>query len=353
MTTRLALLPVVALVLACAACASPATGAGATGTGTAAASPSASSPAVAPSPTAAAVVFDGDCAQVLTDAQRGAILGSGSQTQEEAFAAAYPDVVNHVAPDPAELLGGVQCGWVAADDADLPEGLGGISVMILPAASVAAEYSEALADARCDPSYDSTFCRLARSEGDTWVMASARSELTEPPAAVLEATLDAVAANLASTSPPVAAPRMAEWWAFPACDALGEELQLSDLLGDRYHSGHWEGSDQFEDLILRGAGVRQYCQYSSNSEALPDGHDFSILSVELLPGGGAQWTDAAADETAPTVAGAESAFQSHTGGEWPVWRLRARDGVNLLNVTAEGDDIDVEVAERVLAAFGD
>lgn len=338
MARRTPLVALLVLTLAVSGCA-------ATPTPVASSTPAsaASTPTPTPTPVGPLAAFDGDCAQVLTAADREAILGPGSLTADEWFAENYPDAPRSVGADATLLAGGVSCRWMPAAEADLPEGMEDLWIEIYPEEVVPTDVRTALAEPRCDPQYDSSGCRLARSVDGTWVMARAGWLLYEPPVDVLSLALDTVAANLAHSQAPVAATPTEQWWAIPECDAFGDQLGLSEMLGEGYHSGYWEGSAQFEDLILAGAGVRQFCQYSS-AESIPDGYEFMILSVTVEPGGALTWDDGPVDdEVSVDIPGAEQAFSGSTSG------VRATDGTNTVTVASEGDDADALVAERVLA----
>ena len=313
-----------------------------------------STPTPTPTEVGPVVAFGADCANVLTDAEATDLLGP------EAITWADRSSPDSIAPSsdpswPIARAGGLHCRWLtsASDPAepydDSENAVQELGIIAFPADIVADRYRAELADARCDPDFDTTWCRLGRTEGDVWLLARTGWYASTPPTALLTAALDAATARIAAFPAPIAKPRATGWWSFTGCDEFGRHLQLSDVLGPEYHSGYWEGSAQHEELILEAAGVSQFCQYSSDFEGVPDGYAFAILSISLDAGAGDTWRSEPADgETARDVIGAAHAFvEPITEGEGAT--LRATDGVNVLRVTAEGDAaIAVVVAERVL-----
>jgi len=316
------------------------------------------SPTPSPTPSVPAegiVAFGGDCDNVLTEAQVEEILGAGALPFPEWMAVHYPDY-GEPASGPLERAGGIDCRWMAADDAEgLPEGMTEIGILAMPAEAAGDAETAALADARCDPQYDSTSCRLGRSSGDTWLMARAGAFMETPPVELLSAALDAAESNLAAYPAPIAAAREASWWDIRDCVELGKAIDLADILGPDYHNGYWEGSPQHEDFLLEAAGVGQFCQWSSDSMAIPEGEEHYIVSLTLEPGGHWRWADLAADDRLPAdVNGAQEAIRFVAEGEDRISSATtwATDGVNLLLVGVEGGSVDVRIAERVLAEMG-
>lgn len=308
-----------------------------------------------PAPAAGVVAFGGDCANVLTEEQVEEILGAGALPFSEWMANYDPDY-RAPASSPLERAGGIDCRWMAADDAEgLPEGVTQIGILAMPTDAAGGEEVALLADARCDPQYDATNCRLGRTSGATWVMARVGAYIETPPDELLVAALDAAEANLAEYPAPVAATREASWWAIRDCDELGEAIDLADFLGPDYRSGYWEGSPQHENFLLEAAGVGQFCQWSSDSSAIPEGEEHYIVSLTLEPGGHWRWTDLAADNRLPAdVRGAKDAIRFSTAetdriASGTTW---ATDGINVLQVGVEGGHVDVRIAERVLAEMG-
>ena len=315
-------------------------------------------PTPSPTPSVPAegvVAFGGDCGHVLTDAQVEEILGAGALPFPEWMTLHDPDY-RAPASGPLERAGGIDCRWMAADDAEgLPEGLTSVGILAMPTDAAGDAETAALADARCDPQYDSTSCRLGRTSGATWLMARAGAYLDTPPGELLSAALDAAESNLSAYPAPVAAAREDTWWDIRDCVELGKAIDLAEILGPDYHNGYWEGSPQHEDFLLEAAGVGQFCQWSSDSAAIPEGEEHYIVSLTLEPGGHWRWADLAADDRLPAdVGGAQQAIRFTTEGgdrisSATTW---ATDGVNLLQVAIEGGHVDIRIAERVLAEMG-
>lgn len=315
-----------------------------------------STPTPSPSvPGEGIVAFGGECANVLSDAQVQEILGAGALPFPEWMAAHDPGY-RAPASGPLERAGGIDCRWMAADDAEgLPEGMTEIGILAMPADAAGDAETAALAEARCDPQYDATSCRLGRSSGDTWLMARAGAFIGTPPEELLVAALDAAESNLAAYPAPVAAAREASWWDIRECVELGKAIDLAEILGPDYHNGYWEGSPQHEDFLLEAAGVGQFCQWSSDSSAIPEGEEHYIVSLSLEPGGHWRWADLAADDRLPAdVTGAQEAIRFVAEGEDRISSATtwATDGVNVLSVGIEGGHVDVRIAERVLAEMG-
>lgn len=302
------------------------------------------------------MAFGGDCANVLDAAQVEAILGAGALPFAEWMAVHQPDYTPPPS-GPLERAGGIDCRWMASDDAEgLPEGMTEIGIFAMPVDAAGDDEIAALAEARCDPQYDSTSCRLGRTSGATWLMARAGAFIGTPPEDLLIAALDAAESNLASYPEPVPATREAAWWDIRDCVELGKAIDLAAILGPDYHDGYWEGSPQHEDFLLEAAGVGQFCQWSSDSAAIPAGEEHYIVSLSLEPGGHWRWADVAGrdDVEAAEVAGAEEAVRFVFHGEDRISSATtwATDGTNLMHVGIEGGSVDVRIAEKVLAEMG-
>lgn len=310
-------------------------------------------PSATPTPTPTAEValeptipFGGDCTRVLTDAQLDELLGAGWVPFEEQLRAWAPQQVLVPIVDTLGTLGGLECAWWSEGEDELEK----LDVMVLPAASVPEPFAADFSEARCDPAYDVTLCRLAATVDDVWIMATASRDFAEPPVQVLEATIDAVAATAGSSFDGVAAEATADWWSVPECEALNEQIALEEAIGT-YRNGYWEGNVQPEEVLLRDASVQAICPSSTDGEA-PDGGHY-IISPVVAPGGAWQWDAlSATDGMEPvTIAGASEALQftgTHSNA------LYATDGVNVVTMTLDAEEpveVAIEIVQRMLAAL--
>lgn len=296
------------------------------------------------------MAFDGDCANVLTPEQVESILGVGAVDRATWISTHSPAPP---APDvnPEATLGGLECRWVAAEGADLPEGMLTIGLFVLPAEVVVdVDFSEPL----CQPVYDSNGCRMSRAENGVWLMAHAGGNLEAPPVAQLEAALTHAAANLASFPPPTpAAPEPARW-DLPECDDIAARIGLSEFIGADFQSGFWEGSPQPEHELLEDAGASRLCPWYG---ALTE-QEFHIVTLEIMPGGAVWWDDVATHPgvTPVAVPGAQDAvLVGEVGSQTAVL---ATDGVNVLHAStgdghADDSELVVTLAERALAALNE
>ncbi|MCR2793902.1 hypothetical protein NQ156_12580 [Microbacterium sp. zg.Y625] len=321
-------------------------------------SPSPSDAGLSPAPTPEAVgpvaAFDGDCANVLTQQQVESILGVGATDQASwSEANAGASARRGIDLNAESTAGGLECTWMGGEGAGLPEGMDGISVYALPEAAVTGvDFS----DPRCEPSYDSTLCRMSRVANGVWLMARAGWQLSAPPVEQLDAALTAAAANLASFPAPVSATRGSTWWELPSCDDIASHIGLSDLAGANLYGGFEGGpSPQPEDELLDDAGVARRCAWFTDSGSADPAGRSASFALEIMPGGAGWWDDVAAhpDATAVTIPGAEGAIVT---GEEGTHIAVATDGVNVLRaVHGHPPDNDfalvVELGERALAAL--
>lgn len=326
--------------------------------------PSASSPSATPEPTpteAAPVVaptlpFRGECAAVLAASDLDDLLGVGWLTVDEfRTAAGRPDYPRMT---PLGTLGGVDCAWRAAApvDGDV-ESLG---IIVAPAASIPSGSAETFAEARCDAGYDGSQCRLARTVGDAWILVRVGDFVQDPPTALLERALDAVAARLAEPFDAVPATAQPAWWTIPDCVTLADDMSLAEVLGVGYGGGDgfWEGAPSPERIMEQEAGVSLMCEWWTMTVPNPPSVDGeSHMQMLTLSAGGAwEWDEIAAFDGVEEVdvAGAEDAvlFISDDPRLRPL--LYATDGVNVLSVGWGTDSTEVltMIAERALAALG-
>lgn len=313
-----------------------------------------STPSAEPSPTPTLRAdpvrpFGGDCASVLTTPQLDALVGAGAVPIEQkrlewsAKSAEYAEV-------PAVgTLGGVECEWYAAEEAEgLPNGLDAIAVILMPAASVPPAFLSAYDAPLCEPNYDTVNCRMTRVDGEIWAMARAGWNLSEPPTELLSATIDAALGNARDAWHAQRADRAATWWALEDCAALHESMSLEAAAGP-YVEGWWEGSERPEMALLRSAGVEQFCPWYTDQDATALDAPFYIGNTTISPG--AAWYWSAIISTAGmepiSVEGAQDAVVATSFA-----KVYATDGVNVISVSASEDAaVAADIAGRALAAL--
>ncbi len=292
--------------------------------------------------------YGGDCTQVLTSGQLDDFLGEGWLTSEE-----QRDLAGVSGPAPAvtplNTIGGLECSWFG--DASSEKEIQSMGVTVAPADSIPAAFTEDYAQARCDPSYGTTSCRLVRTEGDVWLMARAGHLLTEPPVDFLERVLDAASSGLPQ---PLGAQAVTNegWGTISTCDDLSGKVRLEELIGDDYDAGSLEDNEQPEMAVLRLAGASIICQWETGEGRVsPDGEHY-VPRIVVSNGGHWEWGEIAAFEGEDvSVEGAESARFFAEAARYPVDELFATDGVNVVGVTGGGQEFLTELAERALAAL--
>ncbi len=321
-------------------------------------SPSSAAPTPTPIPTPnlePVRAFDADCDQMLTVEQRDELLGAGSLSQLEQYRAWDADTPAVVDFEPMGTLGGLACTWFAGEGADLPEGVGNLTMTVVPAAEVSNEFTARYSVAMCEPSYDASYCRLGRVAGDVWVGASAGWGAVDAPNNLLTAAIDAVAANLSTATQPRRAAVADDVWSIPDCVWLGEAMGLEELIGPYLH-GYWEGSEQPEEVLLAAAGAQRTCPFFSDGERMDyETDEFHILTPQVAPGLGWQWGEvrdrAAASSTlvGVDVAGAADSFAADWGrGSQKVF---ATDGTNVVSIYESDLDLAAQVLSRMLTAL--
>jgi hypothetical protein len=333
---------------------------GCIGTTTATPSPT-PTPTVTPSPTptptptpepvlSPTVAFDGDCAQLLSERDLDGFLGEGWKTrtdieEEWDIDPTHPERVF----DPLRTVGGVECWWYPAEEED---GLQQIAVMVAPADSVPASFTEKFSEARCEGNYDGSACYLVRTEGDAWLMATVGNLIDEPPVSLLEGMLDVAATGLKQPLDAEAVSRDG-WWTIPTCEDFGAAMRLEEMIGENYNTGFWEGSESPELIMLREGGVAVRCEWSTSSDALaPDG-GYYVPSVHVANGAHWQWSELATLDDAEelSVAGAQDAVVITDPDRDSFFTLFATDGVNVIKTQGADLEFLVELAERALAAL--
>lgn len=343
---RLAVASLLVLVLAVSACAPtpepPPSAAPTTPAAVPTPTPTESTPPPVLTPT---VAFGGDCTRMLSDTQLDALLGAGWMT--------YPDKLKEWDVSPVadlgsvQTLGGIDCRWVAADNDET--GAPQLRVIALPADEVPAAFASDFSEPRCDPAYDVTFCRLAQTQGEAWVMASVGHTGGEPPVDLLQQAVADAASSYDGAAE--AASWQKTWWELPSCDSLADRMRLGEVIGRDFGSGYWEGQEQPEQTLLDQAGVERTCPWFTGSETPADG-EFYIVDVVLSSGGAWRWDEISGHEAAEPVevVGAEDAVVFQTGTRST--RVFVTDGTNVLAAGGAASDAMVEIASRALAALG-
>ena len=139
--------------------------------------------------------FAGDCAQVLTDEDLGAIAP-----------ATWTLTDLHGADPASDLAGALSCRWDGA-------GAGAVSVDILPLSLVSDEALATPDIVACPETEGPELCMAELAVGDSWLIAGAGSE------DALSAVVGRVGARLIGQHP-VAAPLPAGSWAVPDCSVI-------------------------------------------------------------------------------------------------------------------------------------
>ncbi|MCT9821574.1 hypothetical protein N3K63_14905 [Microbacterium sp. W1N] len=315
--------------------------------------PTAATPSPTPTPAPEwTIAFGGSCDNMLTDDQLASILGEDVM-EHSTWLMQRDDHEGILVPSPPDAegtAGGLSCTWL--EDSSSEWGGERLTLLALPTQAVGPAMVSALAEEVCEPSYDTTVCRLGLIAGDTWLVASRGTyEGAESPTATLQAALAAAAENAPLFPAPVPEAKTDQWWPIVECRVLGDRMGLADVLGAGYWSGYWEGSRQREDDIFEHAGVRQFCQYGSGEGRSSEA--FYIVSITSAPGGAWRWERTAAEGGDPmSVEGARAAARRTTDREGFVTdRVVATDGVNVVDVLVEGGAIAPDIAARAMSAL--
>lgn len=320
---------------------------------------SAPTPTPTPTPTPQwTIAYGGGCDAMLTGDQVDTILGSGATDYaawfQEHVEPIAPEAEPPMSPDAEGTAGGLSCTWVASPDADRADRR--LTILALPQSVAEPAAAAALAEPECDWMYDTRVCRLGAARDGLWVMAdlSPMGEEDAAPTDTLDAAIAAALDNAGQYPAAVPAPPTGQRWPIVACEQLGREMALEELLGADYWSGYWEGSRQREDDIYEHAGVQQFCQYGTGESAAGVGHH--IVSITSQPDGAWMWgrTGATSGDVI-AVEGARDAVQMVTprDGGRAHDRVLATDGTNIIRVSVEGGELAAEVAARAIAALGD
>lgn len=304
------------------------------------------SPTASPTPSESAapvhtIAFGDDCANLLTEEEAADLLGAGTQLSE------YSD-----GSSPGlGTLGGIECVW------QLPEGGAPVAnepeflvLLATPADTVPADIIDETTSARCDPSYDAMVCRLGRTVDGVWLMASTSWLPTEPDEVLLGGALSSASARLGEYPSPVRLLAGSDWWALSSCDELGTRTGLTEMLGEGYLTGWWEGNptDTPEYRLTEHEGVEQSCSWLPDytSEAGTSAQ-YGIVVAEIWPGGGWDAARLLRGGAAVQVDGADQASSTPESG------IVAVVGANALRVRVHGKGDAAILAAHLIAALED
>lgn len=312
-------------------------------------------PAVEPSPTPTLRVepvlpFDGDCAAVVTEAQRDALLGRGSLSESEQFLLWSPDRLLDIEVSGLGTLGGIECTWYADRATNtVHPGVSAITVTLLPRASVPLDFLERDATPVCGATYDGNVCRASRIDGEVWALASLLSEEKDEGASdLLASVLDAAIANADSSWNAQRADPTEQWWTIGECESLTKKMALDEVIG-AYSDGYWEGAETLEQQMLALAGVEKYCPFVSDYETPPA--ELYVGAVWVMPGAAWHWDAVVSAGTTHSLSidGAMDArwFQASPEDTVVVY---ATDGVNMISVVLGTIEVapTAEAARRAL-----
>lgn len=291
-------------------------------------------PSPTPSPTEApqtspTVLFGGDCAAVLPPSTTPAELGEVTA------------VDGYDGGTAVSTLGGLSCLF----GGDLP-----LQVMAFPRSAVADDIVDRYREPVCEGyGYDGYGCRVGRESGGMWSLTTLGpsqwgDEATPTP--LLDATADAVAANIAAAAPPVPVDRTDAWWS-ATCGDLGADLDLVTILGvEDVESGYPAdgGSDVATEIAVRAGSYLGYCAWYGFA-----GNELRAIQVWPYPGGAWAWERSADDlseiETLP-VAGATEA---RIGIDGTMAVADMTDGGNLVRVAV--GEVDAAVPATLAAVM--
>ncbi|MFF2634028.1 hypothetical protein ACFVR6_14195 [Microbacterium sp. NPDC058021] len=284
-------------------------------------------------PTGPVLAYDGECASVFADPA--AVLGFDAE--------ALPGDAD--LPTGLVTLGGLKCSWVAVGGT-----FEAVTLMALPVTQVPEELRSRFATTACEWSFDTPYCHLAGSVGETWVMVSKRAldEVGTPPdlAPVLAAALE----RAATVPAPIAATPTDEWWDSVDCATVEQAAGIAEVYAPAtFEPGYPAGFGSWPtDGML--ASTDQWCPWYSyeTSEA---------VWMNLLPGAGSQWDDVDFTGATPVdVVGAEAAVlvtvDDNLGLVDEREVLYATDGTNVLRIQMSPIPLE-DLAARVFAGMAD
>ena len=290
------------------------------GTATATQTPTISPAAVQP--------FGGDCANVLDAATVESALGGAVL----AASTADEDL------DAVGTAGGISCRWVG--------GATVLRVTAFPTDTVPSDLVALASEPTCDPALSPVGCGYAAAADGTWVLALLQGEPQPTLDAASPALTSAVSAALAAAAgfdPPVAATPTNGWWSLAGgCEAVGDALDVTAVLGTDPISPM--ASDLGSAIWYRvpeALGALLQCEWGASDPNSPA----TGLRVVIEPGSHPQTlvppaiTGAALTAAPVEIAGATSAISWTDPVNWTADELAgvtATDGVNVLRITRYG-----------------
>ncbi|MFE6257266.1 hypothetical protein [Agromyces sp. NPDC057865] len=291
-------------------------------------------PTAEPDPLAPpALVFDGNCSTVLTDAEVSAASGGPVVSRADGPVDGVTIAV--------QQLGGIRCAW--DDDAGLPQ----VWITVIPHAAVADAAAASGADEGSAPTcYGDDVqgrCSFGRTVGEYWIAGVLYTAVDSGADAVegIDALVDAFDARSDRPAPaPVTRP--GAWPADQDCAFLDAAAALGqpDLEATDGHHPAEAGPGVY--AALRATGYRSCGWWSASSS-------FG-LGLTTIPGAGWAVRTAAAESgaIATPVDGAGESVAVATSEE--SWALLATDGVNLVIATPYNRGIEPEELAPAVAA---
>lgn len=278
------------------------------------------------------MLFSGECADVLPQATAPADLGEIPVNEGDGGGTGVA------------TLGGISCSYV---------GDSVVLVTAFPRAVVPDDIVERYREPVCEGfGYDGYGCRAGRESGGVWSLTTLGPSQwgdDAQPTPLLDATADAVAANLAGAPTPVPATPTSDWWA-TTCEELGAKLDLATILGlDDVEAGYPAdgGSDVGIEVASRAGSYLGHCAWYG---FVGQEHGLRAIQFWAYPGGGWAWERSAADltevETIP-ISGATKARTGVNSAGGPMADMT--DGVNLVRVAVS--EIDAAVAPTLAAVM--
>lgn len=305
-------------------------------------SPSSSS-TPAPAPSTPVVAFNGECGQMLTDAEASELLVGGVATlySERELG------TNRV--DSLALLGGLSCIWLGHRDS--------VSVVVAAPSAVAPDLVESLSSVTCSVDRG---CATGRVEGDLWVGALVSATANDYQAGFTQEEVFAASERLERVISRVAAKPHASpvasidtvsrnGWTLPDCGALQgllEEVTGLSLSMQAVPGANLNPVRLVESLLVSSAAVTT-CAYRESVEGSRE-----YIEVAVMPGASAPPASALAvtGTMEISVAGADRAWDQVIPDHAYLLDLVAVVGDNRLLVRRSTAAPAVTDAERIATA---